>query len=78
MTRAKSRLHLIAPLRFYVGRQSRTGDAHVYGGRSRFISNSVLDCLEQRTWSDSIASIVEAPDESARVDIAGKLRGLWA
>src|SRR6185436_5981419 len=50
MTRAKTSLHLIAPLRYYIAQQPRRGDAHVYGARSRFISRGVLAQLEQLTW----------------------------
>ena len=31
MTRAKTKLDLIAPLKYYVTQQSRMGDRHVYG-----------------------------------------------
>src|SRR5207237_7019675 len=33
MTRAKTDLHLIAPLKYYVAAQSRMGDRHVYGAK---------------------------------------------
>ena len=42
MTRAKSELHLIAPLRYYVTGQPRRGDAHVYGATSRFLTRAVM------------------------------------
>ena len=31
VTRAKTDLHLIAPLKYYIASQSRMGDRHVYG-----------------------------------------------
>ena len=37
MTRAKDELNLIVPQRFYTHGQARTGDRHVYAGRTRFI-----------------------------------------
>ena len=40
-------LHLIAPLRYYVTQQPRLGDAHVYGGQSRFMTPAVRAQLEQ-------------------------------
>ena len=46
MTRAKAELHLIAPLRFYVTQQSRRGDRHVYGAKSRFLNRDVMACFE--------------------------------
>ena len=50
MTRAKHDLHLIAPLKYYVTQQSRTGDAHVYGARSRFMTDQLLAQFEQKAW----------------------------
>jgi len=66
MTRAKSDLDLIAPLKYYVTQQSRMGDRHVYGARSRFLTKAVMACLEERVW-----------DEIPPVDMAKKLRAMW-
>jgi DNA helicase-2/ATP-dependent DNA helicase PcrA len=78
MTRAKTDLHLIAPLRYYITQQSRNGDAHVYGARSRFMTRAVLAQCEQITWppADADASAVISTHASA-VDVAGMLRGMW-
>ena len=70
MTRAKSDLDLIAPLRYYVTQQSRMGDRHVYGAKSRFITPAVMECLEQRTWD-------EAEYDQGRVNVAQRLRAQW-
>jgi DNA helicase-2/ATP-dependent DNA helicase PcrA len=66
MTRAKSDLDLIAPLRYYVTQQTRMGDRHVYGAKSRFLTKAVMACLEERVW-----------DEIAPVDVGKKLRAMW-
>jgi DNA helicase-2/ATP-dependent DNA helicase PcrA len=66
MTRAKRELELIAPLKYYVTQQSRMGDRHVYGARSRFLTAAVLRCLEERAWAGAGA-----------VDVATKLRAMW-
>ena len=66
MTRAKSDLDLIAPLRYYVTQQSRMGDRHVYGAKSRFLTRAVMACLEERVW-----------DELPAVDVGKKLRAMW-
>jgi DNA helicase-2/ATP-dependent DNA helicase PcrA len=66
MTRAKSDLHLLAPLKYYVTQQSRMGDRHVYGAKSRFLTPPVMACLQQAAWSDS-----------PPVDVAAKMRALW-
>ena len=42
MTRARDSLDLVVPLKFYVARQARSGDTHVYGARSRFFTPGVL------------------------------------
>jgi DNA helicase-2/ATP-dependent DNA helicase PcrA len=66
MTRAKSELDLIAPLKYYVTQQSRMGDRHVYGAKSRFLTKPVMACFEQRVW-----------DELPAVDVGAKLRAMW-
>jgi DNA helicase II / ATP-dependent DNA helicase PcrA len=77
MTRARNSLHLLVPLRFYLAQPQRS-DAHVYGARSRFISRSVLAKLEQMTWPAGDATTSAAAETAPRVDVARKLRGLWA
>ncbi|MDF3009462.1 MAG: ATP-dependent helicase [Burkholderiales bacterium] len=66
MTRAKSDLELIAPLKYYITQQSRMGDRHVYGARSRFVTEAVMSCLEP-------VSVAEEPV----VKIAARLRAMW-
>ena len=39
MTRAKQALSLVTPLKFHVTQQRRDGDKHVYGARSRFMTD---------------------------------------
>jgi DNA helicase-2/ATP-dependent DNA helicase PcrA len=78
MTRAKYDLHLIAPLKYYITQQSRTGDAHVYGARSRFMTDEVLQGFECRAWPKEAPKVGEPAMRSAvRVDVLGKLRGMW-
>ena len=76
MTRAKTSLDLLAPVKYFVTQQSRTGDRHVYGARSRFLTAQVMACLDSLAWSDETAT----PDRRARggnvVDVAAKLRGM--
>jgi DNA helicase-2/ATP-dependent DNA helicase PcrA len=66
MTRAKSDLELIAPLKYYITQQSRMGDRYVYGARSRFVTEAVMSCLEP-------VSVAEEPV----VKIAARLRAMW-
>jgi DNA helicase-2/ATP-dependent DNA helicase PcrA len=78
MTRAKSELHLLAPLRYYVTQQARRGDAHVYGATSRFLTRAVMRCLEARTWPEADSTPAPRAEDAARIDIAGRLRALWS
>ncbi len=77
MTRAKTDLHLLAPLKYYVTQQSRMGDKHIYGAKSRFLTKAVMDCLEPVAWGESSAQET-AMAARAKVDVAGKLRAMWS
>ena len=46
MTRARDDLVLMQPLRFFIPRQPRGGDAHVFARRSLFIAECDLDAFE--------------------------------
>jgi len=77
MTRAKQSLHLIAPLKYYITQQARTGDRHVYGARSRFLTDAVMSAFEAVAWpADSYAANTPAKD-AVRVDVASKMREMW-
>jgi DNA helicase II / ATP-dependent DNA helicase PcrA len=76
MTRAKRDLHLIAPLKYYVTQQSRMGDRHIYGAKSRFLTAAVMQCLEPVTYGEPEESRTLSSGK-AQVDVAGKLRALW-
>ena len=77
MTRAKNELHLIAPLKYYVTQQSRQGDRHVYGARSRFITEPVMSTLDPVIWPQERADAAARAPHAARVDVAARLRGMW-
>ena len=76
MTRAKSELHVIAPLKYYVAAQSRMGDRHVYGAKSRFMTQAVLACMEPVAWGEAAAP-EDVVASGGRVDVASRLRGMW-
>lgn len=78
MTRAKEDLHLIAPLKYYITQQHRSGDAHVYGARSRFLTDELLSRFEQKGWPAQAASRSKATSSDVRIDVAAKLRDFWA
>lgn len=78
MTRARHDLHLVAPLKYYITQQSRTGDAHVYGARSRFMTDQLMQCFEPKTWpATGAAAIAGASDTKVRIDAAAALRPMW-
>jgi DNA helicase-2/ATP-dependent DNA helicase PcrA len=77
MTRAKTDLHLIAPLKYYVTQQSRMGDRHVYGAKSRFLTQAVMACLEPVAYGDTGTADVSPGSAATRVDVAGRLRAMW-
>jgi DNA helicase-2/ATP-dependent DNA helicase PcrA len=76
MTRAKSELHVIAPLKYYVAAQSRMGDKHVYGAKSRFMTTAVMACMEQVAYGDAVGSEATATG-GAQVDVTAALRRMW-
>jgi DNA helicase-2/ATP-dependent DNA helicase PcrA len=77
MTRARTSLDLLAPLKYFVTQQSRLGDRHVYGARSRFLTPSVLACFEPLAWSDEAATSNGPHRGGNTVDVAAKLRSMW-
>jgi DNA helicase-2/ATP-dependent DNA helicase PcrA len=76
MTRAKDRLTLGVPLRFFVTQQKRNGDRHVYAMRTRFIPKSMLEHFDCCTWSPSRENAVPPP-APGRIDVARGLQALW-
>ena len=78
MTRAKQSLSLIAPLRFHVTQQRRDGDRHVYGARSRFMSDAVLATMDARfagrPEGESAAFRLRS---DKRIDVASRMRELF-
>jgi DNA helicase-2/ATP-dependent DNA helicase PcrA len=76
MTRAKSELHVIAPLKYYIASQSRMGDRHVYGAKSRFMTQPVLKCMEPATFGSAVEN-EQVLETKPTVDVAGALRKMW-
>lgn len=77
MTRAKESLYLLAPLRYYVTQQPRDGDRHVYGARSRFMTDPVLDTMERRFHGRTDRTNPASRRSTKRIDVAARLRDLW-
>ena len=53
------------------------GDKHIYGAKSRFMTQAVLACMEQVAWGETSQS-VEILGSKSRVDVAARLRGMWS
>ena len=78
MTRAKQSLSLIAPLRYHVTQQHRNGDKHVYGARSRSMTDSLMTRMDASFQGRKEASTVRlAPRTNKKLDVAGRLREMW-
>ena len=77
MTRAKNDLHLIAPLKYYVTNQSKSGDRHVYGAKSRFMTAAVMAKFSPITWPEAQEQRQTSAPGKARVNVAGRLRNMW-
>ena len=78
MTRAQNDLCLVGPLKFHLTQQSRNGDAHVYGGRSRFMTDKVLKCLEAKTYQSSVMEAGSLHGEAeATLDVGARLKEMW-
>ena len=80
LTRAQNELLLLVPLKFHLTHQSRQGDAHVYGGRSRFVTEKVVKTLDAVTFHGSALGGSETLQESGAavtVDVGAQLRDMW-
>ncbi|MCW5572591.1 MAG: ATP-dependent helicase [Steroidobacteraceae bacterium] len=78
MTRAKDDLTLVQPLRFQLTQQPRHGDAHVYGARSRFMTEKVLKTLDEVGFQGSSlgeASLAEAGQSA--LDAIERVKSMW-
>src|SRR5271156_890584 len=83
MTRARNELHVCAPLKYAVTQQAKDGDAHVYGAKSRFMTDKVMDCFERVSFRGSRASDTLSPSDAtvagaaATVDVGAQLKEMW-
>jgi ATP-dependent DNA helicase UvrD/PcrA len=79
MTRARNELHLCAPLKYAVTQQAKDGDTHVYGAKSRFMTDKVLECFERASYrSVNVGDTLRADNnEKATVDVGAQLKEMW-
>jgi DNA helicase-2/ATP-dependent DNA helicase PcrA len=79
MTRAKNDLTMVVPLRFSITSQPKSSDGHVYGARSRFMSEKVIKCCDELSFHGSHLAEVAlgAQAEEASIDVASRLKQMW-
>ncbi len=79
MTRARERLELVLPQRFFVHGQRAFGDRHVYASRTRFIPERLLPLFEKSAWPGGEFGEAAAHDfpRTPQIDIGARVRGMW-
>ncbi len=78
MTRAKQSLSLIAPLKYHVTQQRKDGDKHVFGARSRFLTDALLETMDRRFFGrDEATAGRQVARSNKRLDVASRLRDMW-
>ena len=79
MTRARNELTIVVPLRFQITSQPKTSDGHVYGGRSRFLTEKLIKCFDEQTFQGTNVDvkIEETAAESGAIDVASRLKQMW-
>ena len=77
MTRARNELHLCAPLKYAVTQQAKDGDKHVYGAKSRFMSDKVLESCERVSLRNMRGVENLREGEAATVDVVAQLKEMW-
>ena len=75
MTRARDRLYVTWPMRFYSHPQGFS-DRHVFGQCSRFFSKDVLATMQQ-VATPGVSTEDTPLDCTGGTDVKGKMRGMW-
>ncbi|WDE09116.1 ATP-dependent helicase [Thalassomonas viridans] len=78
ITRAKTGLHLMYPLRYWVPEQQKHGDQHVYGAKSRFLTEAVMQHLEPISYPQVNPTTEQRnKGQAAIMDIKKSILGMW-
>jgi DNA helicase II / ATP-dependent DNA helicase PcrA len=78
MTRARNELMLYSPLKFPITSQPKSSDGHVYGGRSRFMTEKVMKAFDATVVHGANADDVALGDAgSAALDVNARLKEMW-
>jgi DNA helicase-2/ATP-dependent DNA helicase PcrA len=79
MTRARNELQLCVPLKFALTQQPKSGDGHVYGARSRFITDKVLKAFEPAVHQSAQLGQGAILDDGpvSTLDASARLKEMW-
>ncbi len=78
MTRARNELLLYSPLKFQITSQPKSSDGHVYGGRSRFMTEKLLKTFDTVVVHGTNADEVALGDVgSSALDVNARLKEMW-
>jgi DNA helicase II / ATP-dependent DNA helicase PcrA len=78
MTRARNELMLYSPLKFPITSQPKSSDGHVYGGRSRFMTDKVMKAFDATVIHGANADEVTLGDAgSSALDVNARLKEMW-
>ena len=77
MTRARNRLHLMHPLRFFVTHQPRLGSRHVYSAPSRFLTPELTSLCDSADFDPSVRVAGGRASATPHVDLPQRVRQLW-
>ena len=78
MTRARYELNLVAPYKHYITEQRRFGAKHLYGARSRFMTDTLMERFESISWPDGPGVAANDPAISnVKIDVGAQMRSMW-
>jgi DNA helicase II / ATP-dependent DNA helicase PcrA len=78
MTRARNELQLCVPMKFPLAQQPKNADGHVYGARSRFMSEKVLKTMEPMAFqSAQFGQGALGDTRSSTLDASARLKAMW-
>ena len=78
MTRARNELLLYSPLKFPITSQPKNSDGHVYGGRSRFLTDKVLRTFEAVAIQGVNGDEAVLGDAgNSALDVSARLKEMW-
>jgi DNA helicase-2/ATP-dependent DNA helicase PcrA len=78
MTRAKQTLSLVSPLKFHVTQQRRDGDKHIYGARSRFLTEALMATMDAcfKGRPEGVNGRIHEHSPTC-IDAAARMREMW-